>query len=140
MSVNSLQNGPHYSKRIACKTASSLDRASSVRCLDCSTLYCTALFYTVYFSNALFILYISSMHCFILYISPIHCIYCIFLQCTVYTVYFSNALFSIHHIKFGKGLIDHPQSVRRRGHLLTPTNFCFHDQVIASLPGVLGIK
>ena len=24
--------------------------------------------------------------------------------------------------------------------LLTPTNFCFHDQVITSLPGVLGIK
>ena len=24
--------------------------------------------------------------------------------------------------------------------LLTPTNFCFHDKVITSLPGVLGIK
>ena len=24
--------------------------------------------------------------------------------------------------------------------LLTPTNFCFHDQVITSLPGVLGKK
>ena len=28
---------------------------------------------------------------------------------------------AVHHIMFGKGLIDHPQFVRKRGHLVLKT-------------------